>query len=350
MLGLQLMMFYLPDVIWRSLTYNKLGINLNTLIQESLQARSAPSVSKRREMTNHVAESLRLVLFDHRNVKQGVWVDMKNQLGRLCGFLILSKRLGTWTVASYFLVKLVYIANAVGQLYLMRHFLGFDTTKISAFGFELARRIRLTDDWKNSLYFPRAAFCRVEIKLLGAENQYVALCALPVNLFNEKIYMFLWFWVAFVCTCTVISLPMWIWSLCLKSKRVGRLHHYFRIDDLNFDEHDMKLNPFHKNPHNKQHLGEFVDEFLRYDGCFILEIVNNHVGDVVTGEIVRLLWTAWVKEYAGRHDFRRDDWSVAQSLMAEKEATMSNFSPQSSLSRYPTLNRPRPSSVKSGVV
>ncbi len=44
-------------------------------------------------------------------------------------------------------------------------------------------------------------------------HRYVVQCVLPINLFNEKIFIFIWFWFAMLCILTVTSALKWVWNL-----------------------------------------------------------------------------------------------------------------------------------------
>ncbi len=62
----------------------------------------------------------------------------------------ISKRLGSRLFGTYLLIKLLYLANAVGQLYLMQSFIGLDLKKYSYFGATIAANILKGKDWQVS--------------------------------------------------------------------------------------------------------------------------------------------------------------------------------------------------------
>ena len=64
----------------------------------------------------------------------------------------------------------------------------------------------------------------LQVRRLGAVHRYSIQCVLPINLFNEKIYSFLWFWMVFVAVVTCISTLSWFLRITVDKDR----HQYIR--------------------------------------------------------------------------------------------------------------------------
>ncbi|VEL37257.1 unnamed protein product, partial [Protopolystoma xenopodis] len=185
MLGLQCILFYLPRVVWQVVCYNRTGTDLEHLVVLSNRA-SHTSAKERENLIFHVAGSLEAMLFQHRDFRKGRIAEARRHFVQICGPLFASKRLGTWLVFSYFIIKMMYFANSVGQLLLMQRFLGFNDT-MGNFGYELAGLMIQGRDWHETRFFPRISYCFIEnIRHMGARNSYTAQCVLPVNMLNEK--------------------------------------------------------------------------------------------------------------------------------------------------------------------
>lgn len=287
MLGLQCVLFYIPRVIWQLICYNRTGTDLEHLISVANKA-SNTIENDRKGLVKHVAATMEDMFFQHRDYRFGKFADARRKAFRFFGFAIASKRLGTWLIFTYILVKLIYLANAIGQLYLMQYFLGFNNSMMD-FGYVLAGYMATGQSWNQTRFFPRVSFCYMEhVRHLGTTNKYVAQCVLPVNMLNEKLYIFLWFWTVIVVVCTVISIPLWILRLGLEKNRSHFVRKFLRLQEIYTDE-------------DKEILGHFIREFLKHDGIFLLRMISMNAGDVVTSDIVVELWNIYRTKYRNRN-------------------------------------------------
>ena len=71
---------------------------------------------------------------------------------------------------------------------------------------------------------PRVRHVTLQVRRLGAVHRYSIQCVLPINLFNEKIYLFLWFWMVLVAAVTCISTLSWLLRIVIHKDR----HQYVR--------------------------------------------------------------------------------------------------------------------------
>lgn len=159
-----------------------------------------------------------------------------------------------------------------------------------AFGLTVFNHIRSGRDWPETMLFPRVAYCRVPgIRLVGSENTYTAQCALPINMLNEKIYIFFWFWITFLVFASIFSMILWLLRMIVAPRRKDFIKRFLRIKGIK-----SKLGK----EIMRQDLDEFIDDYLRRDGVFLVRMLAINAGDVITAEIVTILYENFIENSA----------------------------------------------------
>ena len=173
--------------------------------------------------------------------------------------------------------KVIYFCNTLFQLFMLNGFLGTD---YHLYGIEIIRDLVLGLEWSAARRFPRITLCDFEIRQMGNVHRHTVQCVLPINLFNEKIYIFLWFWFVFTAAATCFSFLRWLWVIGFRYSRIRYIRKHLKImDKLNRDsDRDKKLS--HK----------FTEMYLRQDGVFVLKLVAKNSTDLVVADIVAALW------------------------------------------------------------
>lgn len=100
----------------------------------------------------------------------------------------------------------LYLVNVVGQIFFTDCFLGyeFSTYGVSAASFLEEKPEHRIDPM--SRVFPRMTKCTFrKFGPSGTIQRHDAQCVLPINIINEKIYVFMWFWFCILTVITVIS-------------------------------------------------------------------------------------------------------------------------------------------------
>ena len=115
--------------------------------------------------------------------------------------------------------------------------------------------------------------CDFNIRRLGNVHRYTVQCTLPINMYNEKIYMFLWFWFVFVAVVSSLDLLIWLVRYCLRSDKIKFLRNH-----LNFYKE--------KGSNEVKNLDGFLDDYLRQDGIFLLRLIAHNTNNLTTTEIV----------------------------------------------------------------
>merc|ERR1712025_365230 len=96
---------------------------------------------------------------------------------------------------KFFICELLNFINVVGQIYFMDFFLGGEFTK---YGTDVLAMTELSPDEREdpmARVFPKMTKCTFhKFGPSGTVEKFDGLCVLPLNIINEKIYVFLWFW------------------------------------------------------------------------------------------------------------------------------------------------------------
>lgn len=160
-LFLQAIMFYLPHYLWKvweggRLRSLALGLEIPILTENAMEAKKEV-----------------LVYYFTRNLHNH-----------------------NFYFAKFFLCEILNFVNVIGQIYFTNKFLGGAFT---TYGPELIRYSEsLTQNNRTDplvKVFPRITKCIFyTFGASGEVQKHDALCVLPINIINEKIYVFLWFW------------------------------------------------------------------------------------------------------------------------------------------------------------
>ncbi|CAJ0567323.1 unnamed protein product, partial [Mesorhabditis spiculigera] len=271
-LALQAFLFYLPILIWRTV-YEGTGFKIATICQTCAIAQNMEE--KDREKNMRIVSGF--LVYEH-------------SVANAIGGKVRRTASGTFVIGTYMLTKVLFVANALLQFVLLKGFLGVDTF---FWGLQVFNDICSGREWPQSGNFPRVTFCDFEVRVLGNLHRHSVQCVLMINMFNEKIFIFLWFWLFLVLCYSVYSLFYWLSTAFTTSygKKVVR-HYIEKIDPPTGDaEYDH---------HKKQLLEEFVVDKLRTDGVFVLRLIMSNSGDMIACSLIRTLWQDFVKERGSR--------------------------------------------------
>jgi len=176
-----------------------------------------------------------------------------------------------WAVKMLF-IDVINLVNVIGNILFIDLFLGgeFSTYGIRVLSFLDADSEERIDPM--AVVFPRVTKCTYrKYGPSGTVQYHDSICVLPINIINEKIYVFLWFWLIILSVVTVLALVyhvvlMVVPSMTMMHVKARCMHRQDdRIDYLNkhFESGDWKL--IHLLSKNMEPLvfGEFVKELAR---------------------------------------------------------------------------------------
>jgi len=107
----------------------------------------------------------------------------------------------------FFFCEFLNLFNVVFQIFFMDFFLGGQFT---TYGSEVLAMTELSYDIRTdpmNTVFPKVTKCTFhKFGASGTVQKFDGLCVLPLNIINEKIYVFLWFWFIFVAVITTLQM------------------------------------------------------------------------------------------------------------------------------------------------
>ncbi|VDD94463.1 unnamed protein product [Enterobius vermicularis] len=261
-LALEALMFYIPCILWRGLLHWHSGIDVQNLTQMACDARMMDADARGatvQTIAGHMEDAL----------------EIQREVTDVSG-LFVGRRWGSYVTWLYIFIKLLYLTNVVGQIFLLNWFLG---TNNVFYGFVILTDLMQGKEWKKSGNFPRVTMCDFEVRflfsvfmhislvrVLGNVHHHTVQCVLMINMFNEKIFLFLWF-------CG--SLSYLTAKINVNFKHMRFIRKYLRATDLATDRQSVK---------------KFVHKFLGFDGVFCMRMISAHAGDIIATELIVALW------------------------------------------------------------
>ncbi|VEL15440.1 unnamed protein product [Protopolystoma xenopodis] len=228
-----------------------------------------------------------------REYRTGKFAQVRRNAYKWCSMFAVSKRLGNRLAYTYLFIKLLYVFNAISQLFLMQAFLGLrNNSNYTIFGVAVLNNMLSGHDWQTTMIFPRVCFCRAPLLHLSGWNNIVTQCVLPVNMLNERIFVFLWFWILLAAIITTISVPIWFFRIHYEKSRTSFVKRFLKLGEQLTKK-------------DKCMVEKFSRQFLRHDGVFLLRMISMNAGELVASEIVCQLWTIYKLKYYNR-DFSND--------------------------------------------
>ena len=272
---------YIPSMIWRCL-YRRSGLNVGAVIEAAIAGQRTSYSDIRDKTTRYMVHMLDKYLRARRNRKRpGCCTDFKQRCAHIC-CLFCSKLYGNYLTMAYLACKLMYIVNAIGQLYLLDVFMGED---FRMYGIEAIRKLLYSTDWLQSPRFPRVTMCDFYIRHQTAVHRYIVQCVLPINLFNEKIFLIVWFVFVILCVTTVYGFLRWTWRLFYWPGQVSFVRRKLRSTDA-------------AGKREREVVEKFTHQYLKRDGVFAIKLISDNVGSLVAAEVLTGLWDNFGPEHA----------------------------------------------------
>lgn len=137
--------------------------------------------------------------------------DRHSKEGELAKYILETQGTHREWCLKIILAQMLYLVNVIGQIFFTDCFLGyeFSTYGVHAASFLEEKAENRVDPM--SRVFPRMTKCTFrKFGPSGSIQKHDAQCVLPINIINEKIYVFLWFWFSLLAVMTVLN---FLWTI-----------------------------------------------------------------------------------------------------------------------------------------
>lgn len=270
-LAMQTALFSLPFMFWKE-SNRTCGVNMNGIARTAKDLEYESPENRARGIRS-ISKHIDRYLIHYKSFKTGLCSSLTAELagfGFLCG-----KRYGNYLTMRYLFSKLMYIGNVCLQLYLLNKFLGTD---YYIYGVEALKDIANNGTYRECSRFPRIGLCDFEIRTLSNNlEHYVVQCAMPVNIFNEKIFLLIWFWLWIIGIVNIASTLSWIQTM-------------FASDQRDFFKDHLHTLDIYDRTKDKKKLNSFINNYLRQDGHFVIRMLELNSSDMVTTDVIGALW------------------------------------------------------------
>lgn len=113
---------------------------------------------------------------------------------------------------------------------------------------------------------------------------------LSINLFNEKIFIFLWFWFCLVSFMNIFDLIGWVHSIIVN--KTARYHYIQqRLYASNNNNKNGRINL--ADPEDKKYFKKFVNNYLKEDGVLALRFLSRNSQDLIVAEVLQKLFESY---------------------------------------------------------
>ncbi|EFP01451.1 hypothetical protein GCK72_002222 [Caenorhabditis remanei] len=143
------------------------------------------------------------------------------------------------------------------------------------YGWTVTKDLLEGRQWQESGTFPRVTFCDFEVRELGYVNNWSLQCVLMVNMFNEKLFIALWWWYVVLAVLSIYDIFRFIFRFTVH-------HQVSFISNILSCTGDSDI--------SDTEVGEFNRKILRIDGVNLTHLVYANATIFEAAEFLKPLW------------------------------------------------------------
>lgn len=272
---LQAFLFKLPNIIWRLLNRAS-GIPLEEICAKAEETQYELPGDRLNAIKNLAFLLDRWIEHRMKSANAQMEVNMKTSslLSR-----VLIKIEGMYLTGLYSALKFAYLANVIGQFFILNAAM---TSDYNLFGFEYVNMLFSGKTMNESPLFPKVTLCDFQVRQLENIQSWTVQCTLPINLFNEKIFTFLWFWLCILSIVCALDLAERIYTVLFKRSNYKFVKKYLPKSSNHTPNHSQKKN--------------FAENYLKHDGCLIIRMIGSNSTDLVVSDLLDMMWHAFQRK------------------------------------------------------
>uniref|UniRef100_A0A7E4VB15 Innexin n=2 Tax=Panagrellus redivivus TaxID=6233 RepID=A0A7E4VB15_PANRE len=182
-------------------------------------------------------------------------------------------KFGKTLTITYFLMKVLELVSVIANLGLLMYFVDASSP---FWGATLIKDLYKGNDWRTNGFFPRVTFCDLKTRDIGQHRPHTIQCVLMLNMFIEKMYIFLWAWFLICAIFTVINLIFWAIRVFNGNRQRTLINDALQQSGLKTEE--------------VEDIDRFIRDSLSNDGIVILRLIDSNLGYINMAEICRQLY------------------------------------------------------------
>ncbi|XP_055870422.1 innexin unc-9-like [Biomphalaria glabrata] len=273
-------MYRIPKFVWKEMKLFS-GINVEKIVGMTLETANMEQ-EKREKQLGHVAVFLHRWISTYSDIPTSNTRLKKLRRAMENFFICYGKRRSHYLVIIYLFVKFLYLANVVVQFFIISAFLNLN---FWSFGTDVIASFAAIGEWVDDVNFPRVALCDFQIRQLSNVQTYTSQCVLTLNIFLEKMFLVLWFLLAFMLAANLFSFTKWCYQLLSQRKRTEFITKYTGMIPSGSMEHLV----------TEKSLKHLVRRYLKADGVFVLKMVESNTTDLLTVDLIRQVWLQYTE-------------------------------------------------------
>lgn len=329
---------YFPRVIWLSLN-SKYGINLRNLVDAAKKYENVDALHSKEKILIYICKNLlRTIRYnEHSNRhkvltsegKKTVYLDHKCEIDQMmsqyerqqsrskCSENSSSRsperkklRLNrpnldltvprtnlnitkNYLSSLYLVTKLLYFMVSLGHIFALNRLIGNDFYRI---GITFVKSFFLEIEWPHMDVFPRMTLCEIYIREVGSVHPYLIQCVLGINLFNEVIFVLVWYWIVVCGAITLADLCFKVLNLVFFSDYYRKLFalKYLELIHLNssgnWRQQSSDSEEMDKNQDEIVVFEKFCQLYFNNDTIFALKVVEQNASSLIVSDIIESLW------------------------------------------------------------